>query len=419
MFALIDCNNFYASCERVFQPNLINKPIVVLSNNDGCVIARSNEAKSLGIPMGAPAFKYKKKFQDNKIEVFSSNFKLYGDMSNRVMSILSRFVPDIEIYSIDEAFLKFEGFSENIIDKKCIEIIEIVMKWTGIPVSIGLAETKSLAKVANRIAKKGSSKTNSFYSINNNRKHIKALKTINIKDIWGIGSQNEKKLLKIGVKSGFDFIKIPDEWVKKNMSIIGLKLKKELEGIPTLDIVKENNNKKSITTSRSFEAEISSLDDLIERMTTFAVVASKKLRIQNSECNMISVYVRSNPFKENNDKYHFSLTEALPFSTNSSIEISKFAIKLLRKIYSKGKSYKKAGIILMGLTPESIHQVSFFEKDTNKHKKLMESIDNIDNKYGLYKVRLASQDQKRIWKMNRQNLSRNYTTNIEEVLTVS
>jgi len=419
MFALIDCNNFYASCERVFQPNLINKPIVVLSNNDGCVIARSNEAKSLGIPMGAPAFKYKKKFQDNKIEVFSSNFKLYGDMSNRVMSIVSRFVPDIEIYSIDEAFLKFEGFSENIIDKKCIEIIETVMKWTGIPVSIGLAETKSLAKVANRIAKKDFSKTNSFYSINNNRKHIKALKTINIKDIWGIGSQNEKKLLKIGVKSGFDFIKIPDEWVKKNMSIIGLKLKKELEGIPTLDIVKENNNKKSITTTRSFEAEISSLDELIERITTFAVVASKKLRIQNSECNMISIYIRSNPFKENNDKYHFSLTEALPFSTNSSIEISKFAIKLLKKIYHQGKSYKKAGIILMGLTPESIHQVSFFEKDTNKHKKLMESIDDIDNKYGLYKVRLASQDQKRIWKMNRQNLSRNYTTNIEEVLTVS
>jgi len=419
MFALIDCNNFYASCERVFQPNLTNKPIVVLSNNDGCVIARSNEAKSLGIPMGAPAFKYKKKFQNNKVEVFSSNFKLYGDMSNRVMSIVSRFVPDIEIYSIDEAFLKFEGFSENIIDKKCIEIIETVMKWTGIPVSIGLAETKSLAKVANRIAKKDFSKTNSFYSINNNRKHIKALKTINIKDIWGIGSQNEKKLLKIGVKSGFDFIKIPDEWVKKNMSIIGLKLKKELEGIPTLDIVKENNNKKSITTTRSFEAEISSLDELIERITTFAVVASKKLRIQNSECNMISVYIRSNPFKENNDKYHFSLTEALPFSTNSSIEISKFAIKLLKKIYHQGKSYKKAGIILMGLTPESIHQVSFFEKDTNKHKKLMESIDDIDNKYGLYKVRLASQDQKRIWKMNRQNLSRNYTTNIEEVLTVS
>ena len=419
MFALIDCNNFYASCERVFQPNLIDKPIVVLSNNDGCVIARSNEAKSLGIPMGAPAFKYKKIFEENKVEVFSSNFKLYGDMSNRIMSIISRFVPDVEIYSIDEAFLKFDGFSEDTIDQKCREIIETVMKWTGIPVSIGLAKTKSLAKVANRIAKKYSNEINSFYSINNNSKHIKSLKNINIKDIWGIGFQNEKKLLNIGVKSGFDFINLPDRWVKKNMSILGLKLKKELEGVPTLDIVEEKNNKKSIATTRSFEAEISSIDDLIERITTFAVVASKKLRTQNSECNMIYVYIRSNPFKENNDNYHFSLTGALPFSTNSSIEISKFAIKLLKKIYHKGKSYKKAGIVLMGLTPESSHQVSFFEKNTEKHKKLMESVDSIDNKYGLYKVRLASQDQKRIWKMNRQNLSRNYTTNIEEILIVS
>ena len=419
MFALIDCNNFYASCERVFQPNLIDKPIVVLSNNDGCVIARSNEAKSLGIPMGAPAFKYKKIFKENRVEVFSSNFKLYGDMSNRVMSIISRFVPDVEIYSIDEAFLKFDGFSEDTIDQKCREIIETIMKWTGIPVSIGLAKTKSLAKVANRIAKKYSNETNSFYSINGNDKHIKSLNNIGVKDIWGIGFQNEKKLLNIGVKSGFDFINLPDQWVKKNMSIIGLKLKKELEGISTLDIIEEKNNKKSIATTRSFEAEISSIDDLIERITTFAVVASKKLRIQNSECNMISVYIRSNPFKENNDKYHFSLTGALPFSTNSSIEISKFAIKLLKKIYHKGKSYKKAGIVLMGLTPESSHQVSFFEKNTEKHKKLMESVDSIDNKYGLYKVRLASHDQKRIWKMNRQNLSRNYTTNIEEILIVS
>ena len=419
MFALIDCNNFYASCERVFQPNLIDKPIVVLSNNDGCVIARSNEAKSLGIPMGAPAFKYKKIFKENKVEVFSSNFKLYGDMSNRVMSIVTRFVPEIEIYSIDEAFLKFDGFSEDTINQKCKEVIETVMKWTGIPVSIGLAKTKSLAKVANRIAKKYSNESNSFYSINNNSKHVKSLKNINIKDIWGIGFKNEKKLLNIGVKSGFDFINLPDQWVKKNMSIIGLKLKKELEGIPTLDILEQKNNKKSIATTRSFEAEITSLNDLIERLTTFAVVASKKLRIQNSECSMISVYIRSNPFKETNEKYHFSLTEALPFSTNSSIEISKFAIKLLKKIYHKGKSYKKAGIVLMGLTPESSHQFSFLEKNTNKHKKLMQSVDNIDNKYGLYKVRLASQDQKRIWKMNRQNLSRNYTTNIEEILIVS
>ena len=418
MFALIDCNNFYASCERVFQPHLNGKPVVILSNNDGCVIARSNEAKSLGIPMGAPAFKYKEIFQKNKVQIFSSNFTLYGDISNRVMSIISRYVPDVEIYSIDEAFIKFDGFSEDEANKKCSDIIKTIFKWTGIPVSIGLAPTKSLAKVANRIAKKYSARTNGFYSINNNEKRIKALKNISTGDIWGIGFQNEKKLLKVNVKSGMDFVNLPDQWVKKNMSIIGLKLKKELEGIPTLNIEEGKIGKKSIATTRSFESEISSLTDLIERITTFSVVASKKLRRQNSECNMISVFIRSNPFKQTDDKYHFSLTGSLPFSTNSSIEISKFAVKLLTKIYSKNKSYKKAGIILMGLSPQSSHQFSLFDQNIDKQKKLMRSIDNIDNKYGLYKVRLASQDQKRIWKMKRQKLSRNYTTEIDEVLIV-
>ena len=418
MFALIDCNNFYASCERVFQPHLNGKPVVILSNNDGCVIARSNEAKSLGIPMGAPAFKYKEVFQKNKVQIFSSNFTLYGDISNRVMSIISRYVPDVEIYSIDEAFIKFDGFSEDETNEKCRDIIKTILKWTGIPVSIGLAPTKSLAKVANRIAKKYSTRTNGFYSINNNEKRIKALKNISAGDIWGIGFQNEKKLLKVNVKSGMDFVNLPDQWVKKNMSIIGLKLKKELEGIPTLNIEEGKIDKKSIATTRSFESEISSLNDLIERITTFSVVASKKLRRQNSECNMISVFIRSNPFKQTDDKYHFSLTGSLPFSTNSSIEISKFAVKLLTKIYSKNKSYKKAGIILMGLSPQSNHQFSLFDQNIDKQKKLMRSIDNIDNKYGLYKVRLASQDQKRIWKMKRQKLSRNYTTEIDEVLIV-
>ena len=302
MFALIDCNNFYASCERVFQPHLNGKPVVILSNNDGCVIARSNEAKSLGIPMGAPAFKYKEIFQKNKVQVFSSNFTLYGDISNRVMSIISRYVPDIEIYSIDEAFIKFDGFSEDETNKRCKDIIDTVFKWTGIPVSIGLAPTKSLSKVANRIAKKYSSKTNGFYSINNDERRIKALKNISAGDIWGIGFQNEKKLLKVNVKSGMDFVNLPDQWVKKNMSIIGLKLKKELEGISTLDIEEGRLDKKSIATTRSFESEISSLDDLIERITTFSVVASKKLRVQNSECNMISIFIRSNPFKQQSDK---------------------------------------------------------------------------------------------------------------------
>ena len=418
MFALIDCNNFYASCERVFQPNLNGKPVVILSNNDGCVIARSNEAKSLGIPMGAPAFKYKNVFEQNKVEVFSSNFTLYGDMSNRVMSIISRLVPDVEIYSIDEAFVTFKGFSNHEAKRRCKDIIDTVWKWTGIPVSIGLAPTKSLAKVANRIAKKNSKKNKGFYSIDSEQEILEALDSIAVGDIWGIGSQNEKKLSKINIKSGKDFISIPDQWVKKNMSIVGLKLKKELEGIPTLEIEETKIEKKSIATTRSFESDISSIEDLIERITTYSVVASKKLRSQKSECNMICVFIRSNPFKNNNQRYHFSLTGSLPNSTNSSIEISKFAIKLLKKIYSNNTAYKKAGIILMGLSPESSHQYSLFDETTERQKKLMKSIDSIDSKYGAFKVRLASQDQKRIWKMRRQKLSRNYTTEIDEVLIV-
>ena len=414
MFALIDCNNFYASCERVFQPNLNGKPVVILSNNDGCVIARSNEAKSLGIPMGAPAFKYKNVFEQNKVEVFSSNFTLYGDMSNRVMSIISRLVPDVEIYSIDEAFVTFKGFSNHEAKRRCKDIIDTVWKWTGIPVSIGLAPTKSLAKVANRIAKKNKG----FYSIDSEQEILEALDSIAVGDIWGIGSQNEKKLSKINIKSGKDFISIPDQWVKKNMSIVGLKLKKELEGIPTLEIEETKIEKKSIATTRSFESDISSIEDLIERITTYSVVASKKLRSQKSECNMICVFIRSNPFKNNNQRYHFSLTGSLPNSTNSSVEISKFAIKLLKKIYSNNTAYKKAGIILMGLSPESSHQYSLFDETTDRQKKLMKSIDSIDSKYGAFKVRLASQDQKRIWKMRRQKLSRNYTTEIDEVLIV-
>jgi DNA polymerase V len=418
MFALIDCNNFYASCERVFQPNLNGKPVVILSNNDGCVIARSNEAKSLGIPMGAPAFKYKNVFEQNKVEVFSSNFTLYGDMSNRVMSIISRLVPDVEIYSIDEAFVTFKGFSNHEAKRRCKDIIDTVWKWTGIPVSIGLAPTKSLAKVANRIAKKNPKKNKGFYSIDSEQEILEALDSIAVGDIWGIGSQNEKKLSKINIKSGKDFISIPDQWVKKNMSIVGLKLKKELEGIPTLEIEETKIEKKSIATTRSFESDISSIEDLIERITTYSVVASKKLRSQKSECNMICVFIRSNPFKNNNQRYHFSLTGSLPNSTNSSIEISKFAIKLLKKIYSNNTAYKKAGIILMGLSPESSHQYSLFDETTERQKKLMKSIDSIDSKYGAFKVRLASQDQKRIWKMRRQRLSRNYTTEIDEVLIV-
>ena len=223
MFALVDCNNFYASCERVFRPDLIGKPIVVLSNNDGCVIARSNEAKAVGIPMGAPAFEYEKVFSTHGVKVFSANFALYGDMSQRVMDILSDYSPDIEIYSIDEAFLKLEGFERYNLDSYSREMRKRVTKWTGIPVSVGIAPTKALAKLANRIAKKFPKETNGVYCIDSEEKRIKALKWLKVEDVWGIGKQHSKRLNAINVHTAFDFTQLDDSWVKKYMAVVGIR----------------------------------------------------------------------------------------------------------------------------------------------------------------------------------------------------
>ena len=252
MFALIDCNNFYVSCERVFNPTLNKKPVVVLSNNDGCAISRSNEAKVLGIPMGAPAFKYEELFRKNNVKVFSSNFPLYGDMSSRVMSILSKFTPNIEIYSIDEAFLKFEGFENYDLESYCQEIKDMVLKWTGIPISIGIAPTKTLAKVANRIAKKFPERTSGVYLIDSSNKKENALKWLKIEDVWGIGFKHGKRLRNIKINTAYDFTNLEDNWVRKNMSVVGLRLKKELEGKSVLDLEEVRSPKKAIATTRSF-----------------------------------------------------------------------------------------------------------------------------------------------------------------------
>lgn len=252
MFALIDCNNFYASCERVFRPDLIGKPVVVLSNNDGCVIARSNEAKAVGVPMGAPAFEYEELFQKHKVQVFSANFALYGDMSNRVMDLLGEYTPEMEIYSIDEAFLKFEGFTFFNLQAYGLEMQKRVTKCTGIPISVGIAPTKSLAKIANKIAKKFTQQTQGVHAITDKDKLIKALKWTKIEDVWGIGRQHAKRLQAIGVTNAFEFTQLDKDWVQKNMAIVGLRLHQDLNGIPTLDL-EETQPKKNIATTRSLD----------------------------------------------------------------------------------------------------------------------------------------------------------------------
>jgi DNA polymerase V len=418
MFALIDCNNFYASCERVFRPDLVGKPVVVLSNNDGCVIARSNEAKAAGVPMGAPAFKYQELFNRHQVHVFSANFALYGDMSHRVMSILNTFCPEIEIYSIDEAFLDFNGFDNIDLQEYGEKIAATVYKFTGLPVSIGFAPTKALSKVANRIAKKFPKETKGVYIIDSDSKRIKALKWLHIEDIWGIGRQLTKRLLATGVKSAYDFTMLNDITIQKQMSIVELRLKKELCGESVIRLEKRAA-KKNIATTRSFEKNYTTFEELKERVVTFSVSCAEKLRKQKSNCRALMVFIHTNGFRKEMPQYSRNIVVKLPFETSSSIEIAHYAVIGLQKIFREGYAYKKAGVIIMDFSPEDTVQTFLFENTNPKHKIVMQTMDSINNKIGQHKIKLASQDRDRIWKMKQERLSPRYTTKLSDIITIN
>lgn len=418
MFALVDCNNFYASCERVFQPQLYNKPVAILSNNDGCVIARSDEAKALGLPMGAPAFKYASFFKKHRIEVFSSNYPLYGDMSRRVMKILEQFTPDIEVYSIDEAFLQFKGFENYNLQDYGIQIRKRVLKWTGIPTCVGLAPTKALAKIANKIARKFPEQTGGVYLIDSEEKRSKALKWTPIENVWGIGFRHSKRLKAIGIHTAADFVKLPDSWVKKHMAIVGLRLKKELLGEATLALEQHVSTKKAIATTRTFENELTNFNDIKERLSTFAINCAEKLRAQNSVSTALYVFIKTNRFKKDTPYQSYATVLELPYPTNSSIALSKYTIKALSTIYKEKQYYKKAGVVVMGLTPYDNKQFMLFENEHPKHQILMQTIDRINKNYNTAKIKIGQQDLKRTWKMRQQHLSKKFTTNINDIITV-
>lgn len=417
MYALIDCNNFYASCERVFNPTLIGQPIVVLSNNDGCVIARSNEAKALGIPMGAPAFEYRTLFDIHHVHVFSANFRLYGDMSNRVMSILSQYSPEVEIYSIDEIFLHMDGMNHFDLKAQGVEMIQKVQQWTGIPISVGIAPTKALAKLANRIAKKYAVRTGGVYLMETAEQIEKSLKWLPIEDVWGIGRQYAKKLKAIDVKTAYDFVQLPEHAVRKMMSVVGQRLQQDLKGIPTLSL-EDTAPKQSIATTRSFEKSYNTFELLKERVITYAVACSEKLRAQHSVCNEIVVFIHTNPFRKDQQQYTRTYTMKLPFGTNSSIELAKFAVQALKVIYKDGYAYKKAGVIVQDLVAEDNVQVKLFENSDQRHTALMSAVDLLNKKFGQQKIKLAVQDYKRIWKMRQEKLSPQYTTKLEDIIVI-
>lgn len=418
MYALVDCNNFYASCERVFQPQFAGKPIVILSNNDGCIISRSEEAKALGIPMGAPEFQVREQLQKNNINIFSSNYTLYGDLSKRVMNILRQFTPNVEDYSIDEAFLNFDGVPIEDYHDYGLQIRKRLLKWLGLPVCVGIAPTKALSKVANRIAKKFPEKTGGVHVIDTDEKRIKALKWTKIGDVWGIGYRLTKKMKAMQINTAYDFIQPQYEnFIKREMGVIGLRLRNELEGKPVLELEEALETKKSIAITRSFKTKLSNLDDLKERVSTFATVCAEKLRKQNSCCYSVNVFLAKDPHKTTGRTY-FSRTETLPFATNSNLTISTLAIEMLGKIYEPNQVYMKAGVIVTQLIPQDQKQLHLFEEENPKHQKLMEVIDQFHKKTGERKIRLGNQDLQHTWIMKQNHLSPNFTTNLNDIITV-
>ena len=413
MFGLVDCNNFYASCERVFNPSLNGKPIVVLSNNDGCVIARSNEAKVLGIKMGVPAYQIKGLVKQHDVAVFSSNYVLYGDMSGRVMSMLAELAPEIEVYSIDEAFLNLEGIQNLQILGS--EIVRQVTRGTGIPVSVGIAPTKTLAKVANKFAKKYPA-YNRLCIIDTEDKRTKALQLTGIGDVWGIGRKQAAKLEKQGVRTAYDFTQLPGSWVRKNMTVTGERTWKELRGISCIDMEIAPPAKKQICTSRSFGKRVEDIDTMSEAIATHASTCAKKLRQQKSYAMSLMVYIHTNNFREDLPQYWKNTIVQLPIPTSDTLEIVEYALSGLKTIFMEGYQYKKAGVIITEITTNA--QLGLFDSiDRDKRERLMQVVDKINGKFQ-HHVKLAVQGSGRDWKLKQEQLSQRYTTDINEVIII-
>ena len=401
--ALVDCNSFYVSCERLFNPRIRRKPVVVLSNNDGCIISRSNEAKALGIKMGEPYFKAKDIIVKNKVEVFSSNYSLYGDLSRRVMRTLKRFNSEIEVYSIDEAFLDLSNFLDSEVEKVGKEIRETVLQWTGIPTSIGIAKTKTLSKIANHIAKKKQSGVTSLISIEN---LDPVLEKIEINDVWGVGRQLTKFYQKNGIYNAKQLKNKSNTWIKKSSNVLGSRTAMELRGIPCINLETTQTKRKSCVVSRSFGKRIEKFQELKEAVANYCLNASEKIRSESLVAKAITVFVRTNPFQRNFGYYSNAKTIDFPIATNNSIETVKTAISILESIFKNGYQYQKAGVMLTGLRNDDSRKNLFSSEKDEKIDSLMRSIDNTNYRYGRSTLSLASAGVQKKWNMRRQYSSK-------------
>ena len=413
--ALVDCNSFYVSCETLFNPRLRNKPVVVLSNNDGCIISRSNEAKALGIKMGEPYFKEKDVIVKNNVQVFSSNYSLYGDISRRVMRTLKRFNSNIEIYSIDEAFLDLSNFSDDEIEGVGHEIRSVVLKWTGIPTSIGIAKTKTLSKVANHIAKKKQSGIVSLIGIEN---IDPILEKVEINDVWGVGKQLTKFYHQNGIYNAKQLKNKSNTWVKKSSNVLSSRTAMELRGISCIDLETTNSKRKSCVVSRSFGKRVEHFQELKEAIVGYALNASEKIRSESLVTKSITVFVRTSPFQNRYGFYSNSKTIDLPIATNNSIEIVKVALNALEAIFKNGYRYQKAGVMLSHLSESTNNKNLFSSERDEKIKNLMKSIDNTNYRYGRSTLSLASAGVHKKWNSKRQHYSKIDTSDFHCLPTI-
>ncbi len=423
MFALVDCNNFYCSCERVFNPALRDKPVVVLSNNDGCIIARSNEAKALGIKMGEPFFKIRQTLEEQKVAVFSSNYALYGDMSHRVMSLLSEFTPDITIYSIDEAFLQLpiaEHDPTFSIEEYGKKIVRTVTKGTGIPVTIGIAPTKTLAKIASHFGKQYVGYKN-VCLIDTEEKRAKALQLTPIHEVWGIGRRLSPQLAYYGIRTAWDLTQKSEQWVRRNFSVTLARTWKELQGDSCIDI-EELPHSKSICTSRSFpEKGISELPLLEEAVANFAASCSRKLKQQRTACYGMTIFAYTSRFPTSGHPYQLSQTCSFSVATSDRQEIVSRAVEVLRQHWPDDITpfIKKAGVIAWGIIPDTAIQAQLFDPiDRGKQMALSKAIEEINRKNGHNMVRIAVQGYDKRWHLKCERISKRYTTDIDDIIEI-
>ena len=418
MIALVDCNNFFVSCERVFRPDLDGKPVVVLSNNDGCIVSRSNESKAMGIAMGTPYFKVKHLVENGQLTVFSSNYALYGDLSNRVMSILADEVPKIEVYSIDEAYLHIDGIAPDRISKLCRNLTEKIRQWVGIPVSIGVAPTKTLAKIASHFAKKYKG-YRGVCMMDTDEKRIKALKLTPIDDVWGIGRRLAPKMLEWGINTAYDFTQRPKEWVRERLGINGLKTWEELRGTVCID-EETSERRKSICTSRSFADMIEDQQELLLRVSDFAAMCAKKLREEGSATYDVTTFLYTNRFRDDLNQYFPSMTIRLNVAANSTQEIVSAALKAFRLIYRQGYQYKKAGVVVGNIIPAESVQGAIFDFDERareKNDRISKVMDSLGGESKL--LRLGVQRPGHYADGIRKDHSSGlYTTSLEEIIKV-